>query len=65
MQEMSLVTSLNFEPLAAANVRQLPVESAMPGTTLRLIPLRIFNSSSTLYGMHPCPPSPVAGLDDA
>lgn len=50
MQEMSVVTSINFDPMAAARVRRLPVESAMPGTTLRLIPLRAFSSSSCLYG---------------
>ena len=50
MQEMSSVTSLNFDPIAASSARRLPVESAMPGTTLRIIPLRAFGSGSALYG---------------
>ena len=41
----------SFDPAAAANSRRLPVESAMPGTTLQLIPLSAFSGSGDLYGM--------------
>ncbi len=40
----------NFDAAAAASARHLPVESAMPGTTLGLIPLQAFESGGTLYG---------------
>jgi nitric-oxide synthase len=40
----------NFDAAAAATSRYLPVESAMPGTTLGIIPLQAFETGGTLYG---------------
>ena len=48
--EMSTMVSGSFDPAAAANARRLPVESAMPGTTLQLIPLSAFSGNGFLYG---------------
>ena len=40
----------NFDAAAALQSRRLPVESAMPGTTLGLIQLKSFESGGCLYG---------------
>lgn len=55
LREMSRFEGANFDAAAMANSRYLPVESAMPGTTLGLIPLQAFESGGTLYdtpGVH-------------
>eukprot|EP00884_Botryococcus_braunii_P017452 jgi/Botrbrau1/4390/Bobra.105_2s0036.1 len=55
VREMSDLGSQQFDAAAASVKRRLPVESAMPGTTLGLIPLRAFESGGTLYdtpGLH-------------
>jgi hypothetical protein len=44
------LTGGNFDAAAMASARYLPVESAMPGTTLGLIPLQAFETGGTLYG---------------
>jgi hypothetical protein len=44
------MTGGNFDAAAAATSRFLPVESAMPGTTLGIIPLQAFETGGTLYG---------------
>jgi hypothetical protein len=44
------MTGGNFDAAAAATSRYLPVESAMPGTTLGIIPLQAFETGGTLYG---------------
>jgi hypothetical protein len=44
------LTGGNFDAAAMATSRYLPVESAMPGTTLGLIPLQAFETGGTLYG---------------
>jgi hypothetical protein len=54
VREMSDLGSQQFDAAAASVKRRLPVESAMPGTTLGLIPLRAFESGGTLYGMLLC-----------
>ena len=50
MREMRTATSPQFDPAALAAGRRLPVESAVPGTTLAPIPLRAFASGGVLYG---------------
>lgn len=50
MKEMSDVTSTQFDPAALGVAGHLPVESAMPGTTLQLIALDTFESGGILYG---------------
>lgn len=40
-REMSNFTSRQFDPQAVSRVKYLPVESAMPGTTLQLIPMEV------------------------
>ncbi|WIA31824.1 hypothetical protein OEZ86_002691 [Tetradesmus obliquus] len=55
LKEMSSLTGGNFDAAAMASARHLPVESAMPGTTLGLIPLQAFETGGTLYdtpGVH-------------
>ncbi|GAX85282.1 hypothetical protein CEUSTIGMA_g12700.t1 [Chlamydomonas eustigma] len=55
LQDMGKFESNNFDPAAMSNGRYLPVESAMPGTTLGIIPLQAFASGGTLYdtpGVH-------------
>eukprot|EP00879_Flechtneria_rotunda_P017821 GHRR01018680.1.p1 GENE.GHRR01018680.1~~GHRR01018680.1.p1 ORF type:complete len:565 (+),score=194.15 GHRR01018680.1:1522-3216(+) len=55
LNEMSSFTGGNFDAAALATSRFLPVESAMPGTTLGLIPLQAFETGGTLYdtpGVH-------------
>ncbi len=47
---MSDVTSPQFDPAAMGIASHLPVESAMPGTTLQLIALNTFDSGGVLYG---------------
>ena len=44
------MASSSFDPAAVAHSRHLPVESAMPGTTLQLIPLSTFSGNGALYG---------------
>lgn len=44
------LTGGNFDAAAASTSRYLPVESAMPGTTLGIIPLQAFETGGTLYG---------------
>lgn len=50
MESMSDALSRQFDPAAAANVKRLPVQSAMPGTTLQLIPLKAFQTGGNLIG---------------
>lgn len=50
MREMKTATSPQFDPAALAAARRLPVESAVPGTTLAPIPLRAFAAGGVLYG---------------
>ena len=50
MREMSDATSMQYDPMAASSHKRLPVESAMPGTTLKLIPLKAFHSGGQLIG---------------
>ncbi|CAL8466555.1 g6091 [Coccomyxa elongata] len=55
VREMSDVTSPQFDPAALGIANYLPVESAMPGTTLQLIALNTFDSGGVLYdtpGVH-------------
>ena len=59
LRDMGQFDSTNFDPAAMSNGRYLPVESAMPGTTLGIIPLQAFASGGTLYGER------QAGHDDA
>lgn len=47
---MSNFSSPQFDAAAVAPAKHLPVESAMPGTTLQLIPLNAFDSGGLLYG---------------
>ena len=47
---MSTMASSSFDPAAVAHSRHLPMESAMPGTTLQLIPLSTFSGNGALYG---------------
>ncbi len=55
MREMRTATSPQFDPAALAAARRLPVESAVPGTTLAPIPLRAFAAGGILYGAAPAP----------
>ena len=50
MKEMSNFSSAQFDAAAVSTGRHLPVESAMPGTTLQIIPLQAFESGGVLYG---------------
>jgi nitric-oxide synthase len=50
LRDMGKFDGDNFDPAAMANGRFLPVESAMPGTTLGIIPLQAFANGGTLYG---------------
>ena len=50
MESMSDALSRQFDPAAAARVKRLPVQSAMPGTTLQLIPLKAFQTGGSLIG---------------
>lgn len=55
VNEMSSTSSKQFDPAALQNKKHLPVESPMPGTTLRSIPLNVFASGGVLYdtpGLH-------------
>lgn len=55
VQEMSSMSSQQFDPAALQNKKHLPVESPMPGTTLKSIPLNVFASGGVLYdtpGLH-------------
>lgn len=38
---MASMSSRQFDPLALSRGRYLPVESAMPGTTLEVIPMEV------------------------
>lgn len=49
LKEMGSVQSRHFDACAQQIKRQLPVESAMPGTTLGRVPLAAFSSGGTLY----------------
>ena len=40
-RDMSKMSSRQFDPMALTRGRFLPVESAMPGTTLELIPMEV------------------------
>ncbi len=55
---MSKGSSRCFQPTAKAQSRRLPVESAMPGTTLQTIELKAFASGGALFGE-----SPILGFD--
>ncbi len=48
---MSSFSSKHFDAAATLAARRLPVESAMPGTTLGVIPMETFAAGGTLYGM--------------
>lgn len=50
VKEMSSFGSTQFDAAAVSTGRHLPVESAMPGTTLQIIPLEAFESGGVLYG---------------
>eukprot|EP01025_Chloroclados_australasicus_P049716 TRINITY_DN567_c2_g1_i1.p1 TRINITY_DN567_c2_g1~~TRINITY_DN567_c2_g1_i1.p1 ORF type:complete len:487 (-),score=53.01 TRINITY_DN567_c2_g1_i1:340-1800(-) len=55
IKQMGNLQSNLFDPAAAQSSRHLPVESAMPGTTLGMIPLQAFASGGILYdtpGVH-------------
>eukprot|EP00798_Chlamydomonas_sp_ICE-L_P007381 gene7381-505_t len=55
LREMGKFDGDNYDPAAMSNGRYLPVESAMPGTTLGIIPLQAFVSGGTLFdtpGVH-------------
>jgi nitric-oxide synthase len=55
VNEMSSTSSKQFDPAAMQKKKHLPVESPMPGTTLRSIPLNVFASGGVLYdtpGLH-------------
>lgn len=55
VRDMSSMSSRQFDPGAMQQVGRLPVESAMPGTTLQPIPLQVFSSGGVLYdtpGLH-------------
>lgn len=55
VNDMSDMTSTQFDPAAAAAARRLPVQSAMPGTTIQIIPLQAFHSGGHLLdtpGVH-------------
>lgn len=55
VKEMASMKSRQFDPSAIQKSKRLPVESAMPGTTLKLIPLEVFSSGGVLYdtpGLH-------------
>ena len=55
VKEMSSMSSKQFDPLAIAKSKRLPMESSMPGTTLSSIPLEVFQSGEKLYdtpGLH-------------
>ena len=61
LKEMRKFESNNFDPGAAAHGRFLPMESAMPGTTLGLIPLSVIHTyvlnyilCITLFCLHEC-----------
>ena len=49
-REMSKGTSQCFQPPSKSQSRRLPVESAMPGTTLQTIQLKAFTSGGCLFG---------------
>lgn len=51
--EMSHFSSRHFDPAALRMNRRLPTESAMPGTTLRTIPIETFASGGELFGELP------------
>ena len=53
VKEMSNFSSAQFDAAAVSTGRHLPVESAMPGTTLQIIPLQAFESGGVLYGRYP------------
>lgn len=60
---MSNFSSAQFDAAAVSTGRHLPVESAMPGTTLQIIPLQAFESGGVLYGRYPpLQPHPLACL---
>lgn len=50
MREMSNALSRQYDVMAASSNNRLPVESAMSGTTLKLIPLKAFHSGGQLIG---------------
>lgn len=52
LKEMSKFEGGNYDAAAMAHSKYLPVESAMPGTTLGLIPLQAFETGGVLYGKH-------------
>lgn len=49
-REMSSFSSKHYDAAATLAARRLPVESAMPGTTLGVIPMETFAAGGTLYG---------------
>ena len=58
----SPLQSGNFDAAAALQSKRLPVESAMPGTTLGLIQLKSFESGGCLYGEQ-CPAHTICIAD--
>jgi ribosome biogenesis GTPase A len=49
LREMATMGSRHFDMKAVVAKKLLPVESAMPGTTLGRVPLGAFSSGGTLY----------------
>ena len=49
LKEMANMTSRHFDAKATLVGKKLPVESAMPGTTLGLLQLGAFSSGGSLY----------------
>lgn len=49
LREMANMTSRHFDAKATLVGKKLPVESAMPGTTLGLLKLGAFSSGGALY----------------
>jgi nitric-oxide synthase, plant len=49
LKEMANMTSRHFDTRATLAGRKLPVESAMPGTTLGFVKLGAFSSGGALY----------------
>ena len=54
IKEMSSSGSINYDSAALTRAKRLPVESAMPGTTLQTIPMQAFASGGLLYGEGAC-----------
>ena len=53
-REMASFSSKHYDAAATLASRRLPVESAMPGTTLGVIPMDTFAAGGTLFGALKC-----------